>query len=1049
MTTTFAVATGADLTTALEDLSYGADAAPDTAYAITLSNGVTLTSAALSLQPGSSLTLSGPGVAAIDDFAVASTLDEAGTLAGMVLLQGGTLAVAPAGAIVGSVQGDDTASVAIDNAGSIVDPAAGSIGVLIFAGAIDNEAAARIGGEQFGVYVSDAGTLDNDGSITAAAATSGYGAYLAGGTLSNGAAGLISGSSGAADIAGQAVVSNLGTLLGGDQFGLVIGDGTLANGSASDHVALIDGATLAGVVSVGVEVQGTATATAITNDGTIGGHVDIGVALTNGTVTNDVGGRVLGRQEAIALAGQGDVFDAGTIVAGGGTGLATGIALGGGSVVVAATGTIAASDFGVSSLNAASISNAGRITAGNSGVALFGGGTVGNLAGAAIDGSAAGVRLVDGVGAITNDGTISGAVGVLVGSDGVGTVTDAGLISSTAGTGGAAVQFGAGAERLVLAAGGDVLGRVVGDDGAGSSTVLELAGGVAATLSALNGDAGTLADVAGGFGFSGIDGLQLDAGAAATAAGTFDVVAVFGTLSVAGTLSLGAVAAASTGVVAVAAGARLAIGSDDAAGSRIALASGGSTLVVEDPAAFGSGAGASYAGPAIEAEPGDVIELAGLPAAGAVMEGFAGGLLQLGSGAERASLRIGDPFAGEFFHLGAAADGGTDVTVEAGTPCYCHGTLILTDRGEVAVETLRIGERVITNSGAARPIRWIGHRCYSGRFAAGNHDVLPVLIRAGALGEGTLGDGVPRRDLSVSPLHAMYLDGVLIPAAALVNGVSIVQAAMVERVDYVHVELDTHDVILAEGAASETFVDDDSRAMFHNAAEYRRLYPDAGDRPARYCAPRVESGPVLEAVRQGIAARWRAPVVPGVLQGRLDHVGRERVCGWAQDGSAPTRLQVLDNDAVLCELLAQRHRPDLEAAGIGDGRHAFELVIPGGLSPAHRHSVQVRRAGDGAELPGSPWVIEAAPLALSPPLAPPVGWGSGRLDVATRQRISGWALGVSGGAAALQVLDNGVPIARVLANAPRPDLAASGVGGMGRCAFEVIIPADCRRWRGT
>ena len=84
------------------------------------------------------------------------------------------------------------------------------------------------------------------------------------------------------------------------------------------------------------------------------------------------------------------------------------------------------------------------------------------------------------------------------------------------------------------------------------------------------------------------------------------------------------------------------------------------------------------------------------------------------------------------------------------------------------------------------------------------------------------------------------------------------QAEAVERVEYFHLELDTHDVILAEGAASETFVDDDSRGMFHNAADYRLLYPDAPRAPARFCAPRVEDGEALEAVRRRLAARAQA-----------------------------------------------------------------------------------------------------------------------------------------------------------------------------------------------
>ena len=381
--------------------------------------------------------------------------------------------------------------------------------------------------------------------------------------------------------------------------------------------------------------------------------------------------------------------------------------------------------------------------------------------------------------------------------------------------------------------------------------------------------------------------------------------------------------------------------------------------------------------------------------------------------------------------------------------CYCRGTLIATPGGEAAIETLRIGDLVATLSGGPRPIRWIGTRSYAGRFAASNPDVLPVRFRAGALGPDA-----PRRDLLVSPRHAMLIDGMLIPAATLINGLSILQDDAPAQVDYLHLELDSHDVILAEGAPSESFVDDDSRGMFHNAHEHAVLYPDAVRRPAAYCAPRVEDGTALEGIRARLAAlaRGEAPEVAGRLLGQLDLVERHRIAGWAFDADAPTRpvrLRLLDRGVVLCELVADRHRIDLEHAGLGDGCCGFDVAVPGGLDPAERHVIQVQRIADWQNLPQSPWTLEPEAVDASVPpavaLTPALGW-HGRLDHADHAMVRGWAQ--DGGQpevpVVLQVSCDGVALASVVANCHRPDLRDAGLGS-GRHGFVLAITGTLSR----
>ncbi len=286
------------------------------------------------------------------------------------------------------------------------------------------------------------------------------------------------------------------------------------------------------------------------------------------------------------------------------------------------------------------------------------------------------------------------------------------------------------------------------------------------------------------------------------------------------------------------------------------------------------------------------------------------------------------------------------------TPCYCPGTLIQTKRGQKKVEKLKISDKVMTASGEARRIKWIGRRSYSGRFVLGRKDVLPVCIKAGALE-----DNVPKRDLWISPNHAMYLDGVLIEAKDLVNGASIVQAESAESVEYYHVELDTHDVLIAEGALAESYIDDDNRLLFHNAHEFREKYPDQVIGPAQYYAPRCDSGFELETVRQriasraGLAASDEAPPI-GNVRGFVDRITSECVSGWAQNldrPDAPVCLDVVAGGLLLGQVLANTYREDLEQAGVGSGHHSFEFALPPEIVVAP-DEIEVRRSLDGTAL---------------------------------------------------------------------------------------------------
>ena len=155
--------------------------------------------------------------------------------------------------------------------------------------------------------------------------------------------------------------------------------------------------------------------------------------------------------------------------------------------------------------------------------------------------------------------------------------------------------------------------------------------------------------------------------------------------------------------------------------------------------------------------------------------------------------------------------------------CFAAGTLIATPSGEVAVETLKIGDSVLTARGRTVPVKWLGRQTVVAIFSPAER-LMPVRIEAGALGYG-----LPHSDLTVTADHAMLVDGVLCHAGALVNGTTITRvplSEMGETYTVYHVETEEHEIILANGAPAETFIDNVSRRAFDNFAEFAALYGD-------------------------------------------------------------------------------------------------------------------------------------------------------------------------------------------------------------------------------
>jgi autotransporter-associated beta strand protein len=228
------------------------------------------------------------------------------------------------------------------------------------------------------------------------------------------------------------------------------------------------------------------------------------------------------------------------------------------------------------------------------------------------------------------------------------------------------------------------------------------------------------------------------------------------------------------------------------------------------------------------------------------------------------------------FHV--FSDGVNNGTVLSSLLCFLAGTRITTPCGEVPVEQLAVGDLVTTLSGQSRRVVWLG----TGRVLATRgrrNAATPVIVKRHALG-----DNVPHTDLRVTKGHALYLDGVLIPVEFLVNHRSILWDDHAQEVTIYHIELETHDVLLANGAPAESYRDDGNRWLFQNANsgwELPRQEP---------CAPVLTGGPRVDAIWRRLLDR--AGPRPGVpLTDDADvHllVDGERVDRCAKDGAMYT-----------------------------------------------------------------------------------------------------------------------------------------------------------------
>ncbi|WP_262312193.1 Hint domain-containing protein [Acidiphilium sp. AL] len=671
----------------------------------------------------------------------------------------------------------------------------------------------------------------------------GIGLSVQAGKVVNAAGALIYGvGDGAALLA--STMTNYGTVMGHKGAGN-LGVIMQASGVSNAASAVIAGGYL-GIYEQFFEVGGTVFASTVVNSGLIEATglngAGTGAAILGGNLTNAKGGTILGFSAGAvyatgAVLGKGNTLTNDGLISLTGT-LGDGVEALFGTLINQANGTIAGVKLG-STISSGTLQNSGLIAPPLTNVAgvFVNAGSGTNFSGGVIEADHYGVAI--GAYSATASFSNAGTIEAIATNAGEGVFLDQGSFANQA-TGTVSGYKGIVGNTLaislyndgIVAADGTkaagvafTLGTLVNDGVIGGATAVAVAG--TATVSIV--DAGALASTLGTLGMaltdpSGAVALTLDPGA-----------------SLVGSVVLDATAESELVLAsATSAGSLTGLGETITGFADISFASGASWTIEGDSA--GLAAGQTISGFAQH----DTIVLDSFAA---TSDSFVSGTgLELTSGSSTITLDITGSFTTSDF---AVTDPPTNTTIALVPPCFVAGTHILTATGEVAAEDLREGDRVVLHGGGTAPAKWIGRRRLDLRRHPRPETVRPILIEAGAIC-----GGVPKRDLLVSPDHALFLDGHLIPAKALENGATIRQVAR-RGVTYFHVELEHHAALYAEGCPAESYLETGNRGAFENGGVAMVLHPDLAQvlREVEGFAPFAESGAVVEAVRARLIAR--------------------------------------------------------------------------------------------------------------------------------------------------------------------------------------------------
>jgi hypothetical protein len=759
-------------------------------------------------------------------------------------------------------------------------------------GAVTNMAGGSIAGYYFGVSLTGSGTVVNDGAIATDNA-GGTGFVYTGGVFTATTAGvLLSGGGGVSNAASGVITSYLDGVAVGDG-GSVVNAGTIIASSPSDGIGVVLTAggsltnTQTGTILAGLNaVLGFGQASTVFNQGVIYSRDNLGVGLfAGGVLTNASTGQISGYSDGVYIgrAAGSTITNAGVLY---GYKYAGAVMNAGGSVTNADSGFIYGRFWGVKVNNdTGSVLNAGTIADGavfdqtstfdSAGVQLGDGGVVTNAAGGVIDSKWKGVEI---------GGSLTSSIG--------GTVVNYGTILAADAAGDGAGVWIHGSGAITNAAGGIISGGGFGIVAYYQTTVVNqgtIFGASFAFDPVHSGFAQRIIDLPGGV-FSGT-----------VSGGNTLGSAVYSTLELASGSSTGTIVNAGTfvnfGRIALDAGAKWSVGGSLVAGETIAFGGTHASLILTSPSA----AAATITGFAAT----DTIVLSGITDVSQ---------LSFGAGDTLTVSRHGGP--GLTLHFDKPLDL-TDVVVNGSTdiflvPCFLPGTHILTDRGEVLVEKLQVGDLIVTLSGRTRRLCWIGQGrtlATRGRRTAAT----PVIVRKGALA-----DNVPYLDLHITKGHSLYFDGALIPVEFLVNHRSILWDDRAQEVTVFHLELDEHDVLIANGVPAESYRDDGNRWLFQNA--------NAGwDQPPKMpCAPVLTGGALVDTIWQLLLDRaGPRPGVPLTDDPDLHLVvDGERIDAHEQHDQVhvfrlarpPASIRIASRDAVPAELGLARDSRSLGVA---------------------------------------------------------------------------------------------------------------------------------------